>query len=161
MAKTKTGYRVVYGETIPAWEQIFPTQRMAEDFAEEHRKMGNLIFSIKKVVPGEAPQSLAAAIEAKGGATSWNRILEDAIVGKIVAALIDDGFRIEISDQDGVGLFIYAAANGGRKPKGGFNYLIRLTPGNGVDVIADYTTNLEKTLEPVFKFQHLFTDVDN
>jgi hypothetical protein len=57
-------YRVVYGETIPAWEHIFPTMRAAKAFAKEHKSLGDVIFSIKKVVPGEAPQSITAAIEA-------------------------------------------------------------------------------------------------
>jgi len=54
-------YRVVYGETRPAWERIFPTMREAKAFAKEHKSFGDVIFSIKKVVPGEPPQSLMAA----------------------------------------------------------------------------------------------------
>jgi len=57
-------YRVVYGETIPAWEKIFPTLREAKAFAKEHEGFGDIIFSINKVVPGQGPQSLVAAIEA-------------------------------------------------------------------------------------------------
>lgn len=57
-------YRVVYGETMPAWEKIFPTKREAEVFAKKHRSFGDVIFSVAKVVPGQPPQSLAAAIEA-------------------------------------------------------------------------------------------------
>ena len=57
-------YRVVYGETIPAWEKYFPNRREAREFAKEHKSMGDKIFSIAKVVPGEKPQSLTAAIEA-------------------------------------------------------------------------------------------------
>lgn len=57
-------YRVVYGETMPAWEQIFPTQREAKAFAKKHESFGDIIFSIKKVVEGERPQSMTAAIEA-------------------------------------------------------------------------------------------------
>lgn len=58
-------YRVVYGETMPAWEQIFPTERKARAFAKEHRAMGDRVFSVKKVVPGEKPQSMTALIEAR------------------------------------------------------------------------------------------------
>lgn len=58
-------YRVVYGETRPAWEQIFPTRAEADKFARKHKGFGDMIFSIKKVVPGEPPQSMAAAIEAE------------------------------------------------------------------------------------------------
>lgn len=64
MNKTKTGYRVVYGESRPAWEKIFPTMREAKAFAKEHESFGDVIFSIKKVIPGEAPQSMTAAIDA-------------------------------------------------------------------------------------------------
>lgn len=64
MGMTKTGYRVVYGESRPAWERIFPTMREAKAFAKKHEGLGDVIFSVKKVVPGEPPQSMAAAIEA-------------------------------------------------------------------------------------------------
>lgn len=57
-------YRVVYGESRPAWERIFPTRREAKAFAKEHESFGDVIFSIRKVVPGEPPQSMMAAIEA-------------------------------------------------------------------------------------------------
>lgn len=56
-------YRVVYGEQRPAWEKIFPTRREAREFAKKHRSLGDLIFSIKKVIPGEPPQSITAAVE--------------------------------------------------------------------------------------------------
>lgn len=55
-------YRVVYGETMPAWEQVFPTLKAAVAFAREHETFGDTIFSVKKVVPGEKPQSLMAAL---------------------------------------------------------------------------------------------------
>lgn len=61
-AKHTPGYRVVYGETRPAWEQIFPTMREAKAFAKKHRSFGDVIFSIAQVVPGEKPQSIMAAI---------------------------------------------------------------------------------------------------
>lgn len=57
-------YRVVYGETIPAWEQVFPTLRKAKAFAKEHESFGDVIFSISKVRPSDKPQSLAAMIDA-------------------------------------------------------------------------------------------------
>ena len=57
-------YRVVYGESRPAWEQIFPTKRQADAFAKKQKKCGDVIFSVKKVVPGEPPQSMTAAIDA-------------------------------------------------------------------------------------------------
>jgi len=55
-------YRVVYGETMPAWEQIFPTLSEAKAFAKEHMSFGDVIFSIAKVIPGEPPRSMTAAI---------------------------------------------------------------------------------------------------
>ena len=56
-------YRVVFGETMPAWENIFPTRREAREFAKVHRSYGDTIFSIKKVIPGEPAQSLCVATE--------------------------------------------------------------------------------------------------
>ena len=58
------GWRVVFGETMPAWERIFSTRREAEGFAKKHRGFGDVIFSVEKVVPGEQPQSIAGAIAA-------------------------------------------------------------------------------------------------
>mgnify|MGYP001582449671 CR=1 FL=1 len=49
--------------------------------------------------------------------------------------------------SDGGGVFVYAAADGGPKPKGGYNYWVRLVPGNGADVLVDYTTNLEAAIK--------------
>lgn len=57
-------YRVVYGETRPMWEQIFPTLKKAEEFAIEQQSVGDIVYSVKKVVEGEPPQSITAAIEA-------------------------------------------------------------------------------------------------
>jgi hypothetical protein len=59
---SRKGYRVVYGETMPAWEAILPTKRAADAFARKHRGFGDIIFSIRRVVPGEQPKSLAAVI---------------------------------------------------------------------------------------------------
>lgn len=87
---------------------------------------------------------------------NWNAILEDAIIGKLVGTLIDDGFRLEMSDQDGGGLFLYAVEDGGEKPEGGYTHWVRLVLGNGTDVIVDYTTNLEDTLKPINEFAKLF-----
>ena len=60
--EAKMSYRVVYGETMPAWEQTFSTRRKAEAFAKKHEGFGDVIFSISKVVPGEAPRSLMAVL---------------------------------------------------------------------------------------------------
>lgn len=55
-------YRVVYGETRPAWEKVFPTKRKADAFAKQQRKCGDTVFSVEKTVAGEPPKSLMAAI---------------------------------------------------------------------------------------------------
>lgn len=61
----KHGWRVVYGETRPAWEKIFPTRREARAFAKKQQNVGDMVFSIAAVVPGEPPRSMTAAIEAQ------------------------------------------------------------------------------------------------
>lgn len=81
----------------------------------------------------------------------WNDILEHAIVGKLVETLIDEGYRVELSDQDAGGLFCYAWQDE-RPSAGKFTRWVRLVPGFGADVIADFTTNLEATLDEVNKF---------
>jgi hypothetical protein len=87
---------------------------------------------------------------------TWESILENAIIGATVTALVEDGFRLELSDQDGGGFHIYAAPDGGEKPCNGYKYWVKLVLGNGADVIVDYTTNLEATLAPVNKFAQSF-----
>ena len=64
--EAEMSYRVVYGETMPAWERSFPTLREAKAFAKKQESFGDVIFSIAKVVPGEAPRSLMAALDAAG-----------------------------------------------------------------------------------------------
>ena len=58
-------YRVVYGETSPAWEKILPTKSEAIAFAKKHEEMGDKIFSVHKVDPvkNPGPHSLMSAIE--------------------------------------------------------------------------------------------------
>jgi hypothetical protein len=55
-------YRVVYGETMPSWEKTFATDSEAKAFAKKCRSVGDMVFSIAKVRPGEPPLSLTAAI---------------------------------------------------------------------------------------------------
>lgn len=73
MAKINNGFRVVYGESMPAWERIFPTMKAAKAFAKEHKSFGDVIFSIKEVVPGEPPQSMTGAIDAAAHSHSRGR----------------------------------------------------------------------------------------
>ncbi len=63
-------YRVVYGELCPAWERSFPTLREAKAFAKHQKGLGDLIFEISPILPGDGPRSLMAAIEAHEIATA-------------------------------------------------------------------------------------------
>lgn len=82
------------------------------------------------------------------------RITEDAILGRIVTVLVEDGFRVELSDQDGGGLHVYASPDNGDITVDGAYHWLRLTPGNdeACGFITDYSVNLEETLKPVFEF---------
>lgn len=72
------------------------------------------------------------------------------LLSSVVQALLDEGYRITISDQDGGGLYVYAVPDNGDAPSDGFAYWVRLEPANdGVDFIADYTTNLTALVEPI------------
>lgn len=86
------------------------------------------------------------------------KMLESAIIGAAIMALINNGFRVEVSDRDGGGLFIYAAPDGGARPQGGYAHWILLVPGNGADVISDYSINLETVLQPVNDFAARWAD---
>lgn len=61
-------YKVVYGETMPAWEKTFATKREAEAFAKKHRSFGDVIYFCGKITPGvdDGPRSLGAILAAKG-----------------------------------------------------------------------------------------------
>lgn len=72
-----------------------------------------------------------------------NKLIERSVVGELVLSLTDQGFRIEMCSQDGGGLYLYAAPDGGEKPEDGWQYWVRLVEGNGVDVITDYSVNFE------------------
>lgn len=76
--------------------------------------------------------------------------LEAELMGMVVSAMLDAGFRVVISDCDGGGLYLYGNPdNGEAKPEGGYRHWVRMVPGNGPDYISDYTTNLESVLKPV------------
>lgn len=72
-------YRVVYGETRPMWEKIFPTLNKAEEFAIKQESVGDIVYSVKKVVEGEPPQSITAAIEAE----HWDEAKRDSFMAKV------------------------------------------------------------------------------
>ena len=42
-------YRVVYGETMPAWEKIVPTTRAADRFKRQREHVGDVVFSIARM----------------------------------------------------------------------------------------------------------------
>ena len=73
--------------------------------------------------------------------------IERSVIGELVMSLTEDGFRIEFCSQDGGGLYMYAAPDGGQKPKDGWKYWLRLVEGNGADIISDYSVNLEPYLK--------------
>jgi hypothetical protein len=54
-------YRVVYGETMPAWEKIVPTRRTADRFRRQREHVGDVVFSIARVIEGEPADSDEAA----------------------------------------------------------------------------------------------------
>lgn len=56
---------------------------------------------------------------------NWDELLEHAIVGRLIACLLDDGFRLEVSDKAGGGLHIYGAPDGGPLPKECYSYAVR------------------------------------
>jgi hypothetical protein len=80
------------------------------------------------------------------------KLIKNSIIGELVLALTNDGYRVELCDQDGGGLFLYAAPDSGFKPEDGWEYWVRLTPGNDVYLITDYSINLEDVLAPVFEY---------
>jgi hypothetical protein len=85
-----------------------------------------------------------------------NEQIERSIVGELVLQLTSDGFRVIFSDQDGGGLYLYAVPDNGEcRPADGYDYWIRLVPGNGTDIIVDYSVNLEDALQTVFELVEL------
>lgn len=87
----------------------------------------------------------------------WNDIIEDAIIGRLVARLVELDFRVQLSDTDGGGLYLYAMPDGAEFPvEGGYDYWVRLVQGNGASVISDFSLNLEAILEPVNNFAAAF-----
>lgn len=90
----------------------------------------------------------------------WNEILEHAIVGKLVDALLQEEYRVVIEDQeDGITrVYVHDQDEDHGIPEGGYKMWVKLVPGNGADIISDYTTNLEKVLKPVNDFAAQFAD---
>lgn len=80
--------------------------------------------------------------------------LEDAVIGKTIRCLLEDGYRIEMSDLDGGGLYLYAAPDGTdiKEPQ----HWVKFVRGNGADVISDYSKNLEQVIKEANEFALLF-----
>jgi len=88
----------------------------------------------------------------------WNKIIEDAIIGKLVTELTERGFRVALSDQDGGGLYLYAMPDNGEFPLGSreIAHWVRLVQGNGSSVISDYSLTLEQDIKAVNEFAAAF-----
>lgn len=85
--------------------------------------------------------------------------MEALLIGRTIIALSNAGYRCELSDQDGGdGLFLYAWQTERRPAK--HDRWVRFTPGNGVDALTDYTTNLEEVLKPVNALAAFFMQSD-
>lgn len=115
MTKSQNSYRVVYGESSPAWEQIFPTMKAAKTFAKEHESFGDVIFSIKKVVPGEAPQSMTAAINAAMQVTTQ---VSTRRIADLFVSAIESGDPVTTASKGGWCYGIYWKSKA-TKPPGG------------------------------------------
>lgn len=85
------------------------------------------------------------------------KITDSIIIGAAVLALVDESYRVELSDQDGGGIYLYAAPNGGQIPETDAEYWISFVTDNdsAIDVIADYSVNLESVLAPVIKMAEM------
>lgn len=71
------------------------------------------------------------------------RLLCNAVIGALVLNAIEEGYRVELSNQDGNGLHLYAVPdNGERKPGELFDFWVRLQPENDTmaDIIIDFST---------------------
>lgn len=44
--KQRSGYRVTYGETMPVWSRVLPTEAEAKAFADKQRSFGDVVFDI-------------------------------------------------------------------------------------------------------------------
>lgn len=74
--------------------------------------------------------------------------IEHILVGKTIAALLDEGFQANVEYRYDGYTWIYASEDG-RKPRNGYTHWVKFCTGNGADALVDYTTNLETVLKPV------------
>ena len=81
--------------------------------------------------------------------TTWEQVLENAIIGQTVAALTDEGFAVKaIRDDTGITLEV--------KDDNQRLRFVSLVYGNGADVISDYSCRLESALKPALNFAAKF-----
>lgn len=83
-------------------------------------------------------------------------LIEAAITGKMIEALLDAGYHVAVEDI-GHERWLYATMNKNR-PRGGYRYWVKLVPGNGANLISDYTVNLESIVDPIIKWGEAFGD---
>jgi hypothetical protein len=91
-------------------------------------------------------------------------LFTNAIIGKLALTLVEEGWRIEFCDQDGGGLFVYAAPADTQIPHGNVSYWVHLEPANkGADVIADYTIqeDFSAVVEKVIDYANKLESVAN
>lgn len=85
-------------------------------------------------------------------------LTQHAILGRLVFELLDNGYRVIVSDQDGGGLYVYASPDNG-DGNGPFDFWVRLDIDNtGADFIVDYSANLNTVIEPVDAFAAALTN---
>lgn len=88
-----------------------------------------------------------------------DQLLEDAILGRVVGSMLDNRFRVVVSDQDGGGLYVYGIPDNGEKPpEDGYSFWVVLVPGNGIDMISDYSVNLQKIISPALELCKEYDD---
>ncbi|MGH6792163.1 MAG: hypothetical protein ACRECF_05430 [Methyloceanibacter sp.] len=89
---------------------------------------------------------------------------EAIIFGRLIAELINSDFRVEIASSGVDGgtpnaWYVYARkADEEKIPPDGYRCWVIVIPGNGVDFISDYTTNLENVLKPVTAYAEFLQD---
>ena len=75
-------------------------------------------------------------------------LTENVILGALISALLDADYRVQLSDQDGGGLYAYVWSADSQQTPDGFDSWVRMTPGNEY-LITDYTTDLEPVMVKV------------
>lgn len=85
-----------------------------------------------------------------------NELLEQAIVGKLIQALTDEGFNVKAVPQECEYSWIYAWPCELENEPETYDHWVKLVYGNGCDIISDYSMSLETVIKPVNDFTELF-----